>query len=248
MDQTQLERHGRCKLCRRVADLTKTHVPPRAADNSGIAQRGVEVLGDDGVRRYGLGRDTEGGMWGRWFCTRCNNRTGRWDEEYLRWREDLLPVLHDPRRPGGRVALRSEQLDPGAFARSLWAWMFALSDHLWHLHPEVGEGVLSGEPVDPPTDFRLMLALTRDVRSAIFVLSFSVNVTAPPFTASLVTIPLVEQIRAEFGETSYEHYIDIGDWLRLPADQLHPVELELRVVTTLDDDASLRPVGQPVFD
>lgn len=151
MDEAQVERRGRCKLCRRQADLSKTHIPPKAADNSGTAQRGVEIEGDDGTRRYGLGRELEGGMWGRWFCEPCNNRTGRWDEEYLRWREDLLPALHDPRLPGNTVEIRSALLDPGAFVRSLWAWMIALSDHLGERHPEVGTAVLSGEPEDPRT-------------------------------------------------------------------------------------------------
>lgn len=44
LDEAQIERHGRCKLCGQIADLTKTHVPPRAGGNSGIAQRDIEVV------------------------------------------------------------------------------------------------------------------------------------------------------------------------------------------------------------
>lgn len=71
--------------------------------------------------------------------------------------------------------------------------------------------------------------------------------TAPPFAVSLVTTPLIEQIRAAFGSTGFEAFTDISDWLRLPANQKHPVELRLGVVNTLDE-RGLPPVGEPVFD
>ena len=186
-------------------------------------------------------------MWGRWFCERCNNATGRWDEEYLRWIEDLFPALNDTRLPGDRLEISSTQLDPGAFARCLWAWMFALSDDLRGHQPAVAASVLSGDPVEPPRNHRLMLAATRELQSAIFVLSFSVNVTAPPFVASLVYAPIAERLKRELGSTGFEALTDVSGWLRLPARTLHAVKVELQVVHTFEG-GDLPPIGLPIFD
>src|SRR5262245_45238716 len=67
-------RMGECSLCGRVTKLTKTHVPPKAAGNSGPARVAVEVV-EDGRSSIGLGTPKDGGMWGWWFCQDCNSRT-----------------------------------------------------------------------------------------------------------------------------------------------------------------------------
>ncbi len=150
MDEPARARSGPCKLCGRIGSLTKTHVPPRASGNFGRGRRGKLIVGDDGIPRYGLSNHEEqGGMWGRWYCEPCNNRTGLGDEEYLRWCPDLLAALHDPANSGNTISFVSTLLDPGAFVRSLWAWGFALADNLRAACPDVAASVLAGDPVAP---------------------------------------------------------------------------------------------------
>src|SRR5689334_21420081 len=103
LDQPWRAKHGTCRLCGARGALTRTHVPPRAAGNDGAASPPTRVLGPDGVWRYGRGRERDGGMWGRWFCEPCNNRTGRFDEEYVRWSRDLFGLMHGSGETGNRV-------------------------------------------------------------------------------------------------------------------------------------------------
>ena len=219
--------------------LTKTHVPARSAGNVGPAHRPVEVVGEDGRRTYGLSRAALGGMWGRWFCASCNNNVARaWDEEFVRWAPGLFTALHDPARTGNRVAARIVGVAPGAFVRCLWAWMFALSDVLRDRQPAVAESVISGRPILPPANARLLLAATRDLQFGIFAMWNSIAVTAPPFAVLLL------------GERMFGHgngMFDTGPWLRESAEERRGLELELPIVHTFDED-NFPPVGEPVLE
>jgi len=232
-------KRGRCRLCGKVTLLTKTHVPAQSAGNVGIARAPVEAVDEDGQRTYGLGREAPGGMWGRWFCGSCNNTTRAWDEEYVRWASGLFTVLRDPANSGNRLAARIVDVDPGAFVRCLWAWMYALADNLWDRYPVLAESVLSGKPAAPPVDVRLLLAATRDLQCGILALRRSIGVTAPPFAPVLVHPDLFGHVGRGFFNT--------GPWLTEAAGARREVEFELPIVHTFDEDA-LPPVGEPILD
>lgn len=139
-----------------------THVPPRAAGNVGEARPAVlyfdETTGDSTV---GFGRATFDGMAGWWLCASCNNRTGKWESEYLRWCSQLSQAIHEHEAPAWkRLSARDASADPGAFVRVLWAWMFAIDTKLQRGWPELAASVLSGEPAGPPRGLRLLLTAT----------------------------------------------------------------------------------------
>ena len=180
-------------------------------------------------------------MNGKWFCENCNGRTGLWDEEYLRWRPDLLAALHDPHKTGNRISAVLPSADPGAFVRCLWAWGFALATDLRPAIPDAADAVFSGEPVAPPA-YRLYLAATRENQSAIMVLPHSVNVTAPPFVMSLIWPRMVAMGKGV-------EMFDTGRWLLLRAQTKSRVEVTLPIVETLGDEGEEFPMlGEPVID
>jgi hypothetical protein len=157
------DRYGPCRLCGAVVERSDTHVPAHAAGNRGGMRSTVMRTSKDGMTT--LERDSErpGGMRGWWFCADCNGKTGLWDEEFLDWQGRLLKVMH----PDGEAARlpppgQFTDADPGAFARAVWAWMFALdeSETLHKTHAELAAAIRSGDPVEPPSDRRLLLALT----------------------------------------------------------------------------------------
>lgn len=154
-----------CRLCGARTKLTRTHVPPRAAGNSGRARRGVEHERGDGAVLTGLSRPKDGGASGLWLCRRCNGATGRWDKEYVQWVRGLVLQLHDGgAATGSRFTASIRAGDPGAVVRSMWAWMFALDAELLTRQPALAKAVLTGAPVEPPHDVRLLLAATRSLR------------------------------------------------------------------------------------
>jgi hypothetical protein len=241
LDQPSIRRAGICKLCGRIRAFTKTHAPAEAADNTGPVRVPVQVLGDDQVWRYGLStREYDGGMNGRWFCDECNNRTGRWDEEYLRWRPDLLVALDRIKR-GNRISGVLPEADPGAFVRCLWAWGFALADNLRAAIPVVADAVRSGDP-DPPPAFKLLLAATREDRSSIFVTPHSVNVCNPPFVASVIWPRL-------FAAAGGYGMVDIGSWLLDPVGARRSVTVDLPIMRVHGPEGEEFPVlGLPVTE
>lgn len=232
-------KRGVCRLCGERRQLTRTHVPAKSAGNDGYAQAPIIVTDDERREMYGLGRKDLGGMWLRAFCGDCNNRTRVWDEEYARWCPDLFNSLHDLRNKGNQLASRVFDRDPGAFVRCLWAWAFALSDTMLTRYPQIADAVISGEPVAPPHNSRMLLAATRDLQFGIQVLSYTIGVTAPPFVALHIARPAYSNLERGLFNT--------GPWLMQPAGVRQAVEIELPIVHTFDED-DLPPVGEPVLD
>ena len=154
-----------------------SHQGPRAT--GGAARPLVERIEADGESMLELGRATEGGVWGWWFCVACNGLTGTWDEEYLRWQKPILGWIYrdeppQPLRPGEFAAH-----DPGAFVRALWAWMFALDKGLFDSHPDLASAVRTGSRINPPRDLRLLVVVTtsRDMWLSLQLRGFVVKTT-----------------------------------------------------------------------
>jgi len=169
-------------------------------------------------------REQLGGIRDYWFCADCNNETRRWDEAFVAWTYAPLAALHDPRSRGSMFSARIIDADTGAFVRCLWAWMFAISDvPLRDRLPDVAAAVKSGDPVGPPDDPRLLLAVTRDDRIAIQALSNSVVVTAPPFVAMLLS-------RRALEVGGNDGFFDTAPWLLHAAGTRRTVEVTLPIV------------------
>ena len=94
------------------------------------------------------------------------------------------------------------------------------------------DAVRTGEPVEPPSTLNLLLA--RRVRASTLG-------TAPPFVALLVT-----QNAADL-DVERSALFATGHWLRSVADVIEPIEFELPVIHTFDEDA-LPLTGTPVID
>lgn len=153
-----------CRLCGNVGDLTRTHVPSQASGNRQRGRPLSEKVTPDGVRVLGLGKGPLGaGWWGWYFCDSCNNDTGKWDDEHLRWQRAMLRGIHKHGAPRPLPPLELYDHDPGAFVRALWAWMFALDETLFAGHRDLAAAVKSGDAVEPPRDLRLWLAATTSI-------------------------------------------------------------------------------------
>lgn len=157
------DKRGSCRLCGAEGGLTRTHVPPEASGNDGKARSAVTRTEPGGVPMLDHGRESDGGMWGYWFCQPCNGATGVWDEHWLKWQAALLGSVQRRPQATDNVLHAGLNAKPGAFVRSMWAWMFALLPGLLDEHPAVAEAVRTGEPVDPPPGLRLLFTVTRSL-------------------------------------------------------------------------------------
>ena len=220
-----------------------THLPPRAAGNVGEARPAVlyfdEMTGESTV---GFGRATFDGMAGWWLCASCNNRTAKWEHEYLRWSSQLSQAIREHHAPAWkRLSALDTSSDPGAFVRVLWAWMFAIDEKLRWGWPEFAESVLNGEPTSPPRGLRLLLTATtspwiaaiKPVRAQWTGRGWDpeaanqprVAVSAPPFVAYLA----VDDTDPAPGS------FDTCEWLADRAGASRPLTLDLLIVETLTD-------------
>jgi hypothetical protein len=151
---------GRCRICGRVAQLTKEHIPPR---NSGNKQRYSSHSFDEWIERNSLeipdaGRIHQGGIYGYTLCSTCNSLTGaRYGGEYKTWvaatmgAMSAMPgpeILNDRVEPlGWQLQLGNNTtggVKPGAFVRQVLSMMCTLSGS-WNLaecHPEVRRIIL----------------------------------------------------------------------------------------------------------
>lgn len=196
-------------------------------------------IAQNGTRTYALGSERLGGIAGYWFCLLCNrDRTRRWDEEYTRWVPGLFDYLHVPKSKGNTLTTTAVDLDPGAFARCLWAWFFAVSNGLRERVPDVAAAVVTGEPVTHSGHPRLFLAATRELQFSTLIGRFAGGITAPPY-AALLAGPHTRGLA--------RGWLDTTPWLAEYPGMRRDVSLTLPIVETLGDE-SLPILGQPVVD
>lgn len=256
-------RSGRCRLCGTVGNLSRTHVPAEAGGNDQPTRTSVTRPGEDGLPTLGLGRPRDGGIWGRWFCERCNGLTGVWDEEYLVWQSLIGRQLHAHTHPDHVKALVGTMTaDPGAFVRCLWAWAFALDETLLDTIPEVAASVGDGTPVPPPAERRLLIAATPDLgiwvvsqREVVAIASDLVGdgwhrqttgLWAPgpeiiPALPVVVSAPPFIVVLADADQPTPFPHFDAGEWLTEPAGQRREIAFRLPMVR-VSDGALPRPI------
>lgn len=256
LGQPRGDRLGRCRLCRERRQLSSTHVPAKGAGNSGQARPAVRQVDANGMSNLGLGRPSDGGAWGYWFCIECNGKTGVWDAEYIRLHQHLVLHLHDgPEPPRQTLMGQLPQVDVGAFVRAIWAWSFAMVPTLADQYPGVAEGVRTGEPVRPPADIQLLLGLT---------MSLQIRVTAQPdawllesrntglhrrpsglvipgpriepLPITAVTSPPFSVVLAHVDRPDTVPHMVVNEWLLDPAGTRRDLCIDLPMVHILGDD------------
>lgn len=148
-----------CGVCGVWQRLSKTHVPPRAAGNTGAVTRARVRLANQLEQ---LGREDIGGMWVRGLCTRCNSLAGgRTDAAYADFARGLTHWRERVRY--SRVALPVDVPDvtfsPGRVARAVLYGMFAIAPNLRTQFPEIGEALARGDDhIRMPSSVQLLVA------------------------------------------------------------------------------------------
>lgn len=148
------DREGRCSLCGNDGVLTDTHIPPKAAFNSGRVRR--SVVNEDNELVLDRGRDGGFSVWGH--CEECRAATSPWDDEYIAWARQLAPVIVSSTYEGQRSHLAGtfERARPGRFAHAAVAGMTAIAEGLIDSHPEFVEALRAGVPLEPTGSLRLL--------------------------------------------------------------------------------------------
>lgn len=167
MDRRRRQR-APCGLCGTVGPLTKTHVPPQAAGNTGLVSRRTMVT----VSRDGRQTATDslpriGGIHFYGLCASCNQLQNLYDSAYVELVEIALPWVTTPLAlPSGPREPTTARIRPGAVARSVLIPMFGLDANLRELAPDVAAALLAKSPsVTLPKDLALRLAIAGGVRA-----------------------------------------------------------------------------------
>jgi len=234
-----LDNHARlCGICGHYGNLSKTHVPPRAAGNAKYVERANSMTGPNGV---GPGRWESGGMWVRGLCQTCNSFAGsRYDLAYAEFAHRLENWFARGTRlevPGAQAVT----LAPGRVSRSMLSGMLGLSPHIRVLHPTLAAQLEAGGPVHLPGNLTLRLSayLKNDAQLTGPVLSGMVDgsgrsvhtlaaVTFRPLSWALVTSDSNDEL-------ANRGWIDVTEWLRYEDDR------------ESHDLRWLAPIGLPVI-
>jgi hypothetical protein len=259
--RSRTSKYGECRLCGTKGKLSKTHLPPKGAGNNQPARHVVQHVDGTGKATAALDRPRDGGMRGYWFCERCNQRTGRWDDEYIDVQRHLIFLMHgsdqSPRQYLGGIL---EDIDIGAFARSMWAWSFALNPTLRTQYPDLAAAVRTGDPVEPPSELELLLALTPSLhfwacaqpeslvikdggaqfhRRPSGLLVVGPQIEQLPITA--VASPPFSVVLAHTNRPAGVPHVVTNDWLRDPGGARRDVPIMLPLIEVADECCVMPP-------
>lgn len=137
-----------CALCRKSTDLTRAHIPPQCAGNTGDRVSRMRPYLDDGTMRHDTPKD--GGLWLRTICRGCNALASRFDDAY----GDFVRRVEQSRRlssrsialPGLVSGVPAIHVAPGRVARSLLHCMVALAPSLHAVHRQFVDALARDEP------------------------------------------------------------------------------------------------------
>lgn len=162
------QRNEPCGLCGESRQLTKTHLPPQCAGNTGLVARRRIVTNSTGAAEPS--RALTGGLHFFGLCADCNGLASRYDGAYCELVDIVRPswIRGTAMLPARRYAPPAAQCQPGAAARSILIGMFGLNAHLRVLYPEVAETLLAGNAsVILPEEVSLRLAMLRGRRARL---------------------------------------------------------------------------------
>ncbi len=263
-----------CGLCgeRVSGKLSKTHVPPQCAGNTGeaILRYRLEVV--DG--RMVPGRRDKGGIWFRGLCGTCNSAAGHFDDAYGAFVK-LLPVPDEVHQdlwlPGNKVDVLNGPIRPGAIARSILFGAFALNPLLRTAIPAIASNLLNDKPIHLASHCQ-RLSIANAVGSACRVhglVSYldpygqQVHGKAPSTISSAAVHlrPLAWMLDTDdsYGLPDTQGWINISSWLLADPDEvlpaplavprLPPVDLEMADswILGVSDEATLMVEGVASF-
>jgi hypothetical protein len=157
-----------CGLCGTETRLTKTHVPPQCAGNTGLVFRQFFLIGTGQILRRG-GRQI-GGLHVYGLCQDCNGLQALYDGAYGEFAQALYPcwIRGDLAIPGGRMEIPEQDIAPGAIARSVVIGMFGLNANLRELYPQLAISLCQRvDSIELPNDIQLRLALARGTTARV---------------------------------------------------------------------------------
>lgn len=157
-----------CGLCGTKTRLTRTHVPPQCAGNTGLVFRQFFLTGADQMLRPG--RRHIGGLHVYGLCGDCNGLQAQYDAAYGEFAQALYPywIRGDILIPNGRMALPTQEVAPGAIARSVLIGMFGLNANLRMLYPQLADSLCQQlGSIQLPPDIQLRLALARGTAARV---------------------------------------------------------------------------------
>ncbi len=165
-----------CRICGSSGDLSREHIPPRTAGNTGkhYAHSFSDWLERDSLDDLAGGSHEQGGSFGWVLCRTCNSRTGRLATEYGRWCgmaaklfvEDLRPVeVMDAELVTPLVRVEFSGCRPAMFARQVLSMMVSLAGPwpVTALYPGLQATLLDGAPCALPDGLSLEMGLCAPV-------------------------------------------------------------------------------------
>ncbi|MEV5480038.1 MULTISPECIES: hypothetical protein [Streptomyces] len=166
-----------CGLCGEYRTMTRAHVPPRAAGNTGdVTCATVRVHN----KQRTTGRPRTGGMWLRGLCQDCNNLAGKnYDAAYGDFAARLA-VYFGARRhlflPAPKPA-PPVSVAPGRVARSVLIGMFATTPHLRKMFPGLARDLQYQHPhISMPDGATLRMALYPSHSTRLASMSYGMRV------------------------------------------------------------------------
>lgn len=152
-----------CGLCGRHRTLTKTHVPPQCAGNTGSVKRFTIV--SDKSNRIGRQGQRIGGIHFLGLCAECNSGLQeKWDRAYCSFAKGLWPFALGGRLSiaAPRVQMPSMDILPGAIARSVLVSCFALNPNLRTTFKKLADDLVAeSRSIELPDDTALFVGVTR---------------------------------------------------------------------------------------
>lgn len=161
-----------CGLCGAKTRLTKTHVPPQCAGNTGLVFRQFFLTSTDQILRRGSRQI--GGLHVYGLRQDCNGLQALYEGAYGEFAQALYPcwIRRDLAIPGGRMELPDQEIAPGAIARSVLIGVFGLNANLRNLYPQLAESLCQrSDSIELPDDIQLRLALARGTTAGVTAVS-----------------------------------------------------------------------------
>lgn len=213
-----------CGLCGNKTRLTKTHVPPQCAGNTGLVFRQFFLTDADQILRPG--KRQIGGLHVYGLCQDCNGLQAPYDAAYGEFAQALYPcwIRGDFSIPNGRMELPAQEITPGAIARSVVIGMFGFNANLRKLYPQLADSLSQRlDSIQLPHDIQLRLALARGTAARVTGPMLGHGPTGVGFStmAQIYFPPLAWQLADDCPPTVLQKpslldrqgWVDVSDWI-----------------------------------
>lgn len=220
-----------CGVCGRFGKMTRAHVPPQAAGNTGAVLRYRPSILDGGLGANG--REKLGGLYVESLCAECNNvRAGaKRDPAYADFAQRMERALGTSLVLPGPVP--PINVAPGLVSRSVLIGLMAVNPRLREQYPSLAEQMVEDRPgIRLPGGLQLRLALTRQREARLAAQASLSRVMIArayyhafaelwfrPFAWALV--PQTGRAPTQLGPelVAEQRWADVTEWLRYSEDR-----------------------------